>query len=259
MRHPLLIVLACAGLCPLAGAENKAPAPGELIAEADRVRNPDQPFSIVTALTEFRDGREIDAMSLIVYSKEDARSGQYRTLALFQAPPRDEGKVMLKNGGELWFHDPFSKASVRISPQQRLMGQASNGDVMTVNLHRDYAATLAGEESITDVSKTQRSCYKLELRPRGDAGNYHRIEYWLDQADARPVKGKFYSDSDRLLKIVYYGGYKVEMGRERPTEAIIIDGVDRKLVTKMVFKAYRERRIPEAWFQTEYLPRFKGE
>ena len=43
----------------------------------------------------------------------------------------DTGKLMLKNGNDLWFYDPANQASVRISPDQRLLGQAANGDVVT--------------------------------------------------------------------------------------------------------------------------------
>ena len=55
-------------------------------------------------------------------------------------PPRDAGKMVLLDGRSLWFYDPASKASVRISPQQRLIGQAAIGDVLTVNLAVDYTA-----------------------------------------------------------------------------------------------------------------------
>ncbi len=229
-----------------------------VIAESDAVRNPDTPFSTVVSLTEYRNGKKENAMSLNVYSKENPSSGQYRTLALFLNPPKDKGKVMLKNGAELWFYDSVSKSSVRISQQQRLMGQASNGDVMTANMRKDYAAALAGEETIADSARAKVLCNKLNLTSLGDS-NYYRVEYWVAKEDSRPIKGKFYSDSDRLLKIVYFGGYKTELGRARPTEAIIIDGIDPKLVTKMLFSNYAERKIPEEWFQKEYLPRFKGD
>ena len=255
----LSAVLILVGLGAPAHSAEKAKTASEIIAAADAVRNPDEPFSLVTTLIEYRDGQETNTMSLLVYSKEESQNGQYRTLASFMTPPKDKGKVMLKNGGELWFHDPMSKSSVRISPQQRLMGQASNGDVMTANLHHDYKAELAGEETITDVKKAGHLCYKLNLKSGSEASSYLRIEYWVDKENLQPIKGKFYSDSDRLLKIVYYGGYKMELGRQRPTESIIIDGVDRKLVTKMIFRSYEHRKIPEGWFQKEYLPRFQGE
>jgi len=231
----------------------------EIVAASDAVRNPDKPFSLKNLLIEYRDGREQERMSLVVYSKERKRGGEYRSLIRFVEPARDRGKLMLKNGNILWYYDPASKASVRISPQQRLMGQASNGDVVTVNFHNDYNAELSGEETITDAEKKSRICYRLNLRAANASVTYHRIEYWVDKKTYHPVKGKFYSESDRLLKIVYYRAYREQLGKQRPTETVIIDGVDRKLVTKMIYSDYTFRVIPEEWFQKEYLPHFKGE
>ncbi len=54
---------------------------------------------------------------LTVYSKTDADGGQYRSLIHFDAPARDINKLLLKSGSDLWFYDPSSQASVRISPQ----------------------------------------------------------------------------------------------------------------------------------------------
>jgi len=248
------VIVSCAGFCA-AGTDTA----GDIIKKADAVRNPDKPFSVLTSLTEYREGKPTSSMELVVYSRENAETGQYQTLASFNAPAKDKGKVMLKNGAELWFYDSQSKASVRISPQQRLMGQASNGDVMTTNLHTDYTAELAGEEAISDMNKAKVNCNRLNLKSAGNSSNYYRIEYWVEKETCRPMKAKFYSDSDRLLKIVYFGGYKAELGVQRPTEAIIIDGVDRNLVTKMFFNNYEYKRIPAEWFQKDYLPRFKAQ
>lgn len=259
MKLCWMMLLVLNAFLPADALAQKPETADDIVAASDAVRNPDKPFRLTTTLIEYREGRERDKMVLSVYSKEDLNSGQYRSLIRFVAPPRDENKLMLNNGNILWFYDPASKASVRLSPQQRLMGQASNGDVATVNFHKDYQATLITEEVITDASKAQCRCYKLNMRAHNDTVVYHRIEYWVNVENDRPVKGKFYSESDRLLKIVYYRGYQEELGNIRPTELIIIDGVNTKLVTKMTFSQYAYRDIPEQWYQKEYLPRFKGE
>jgi len=70
---------------------------------------------------------------------------------------------------------------------------------------------------------------------------------------------KFYSDSGRALKILYYRGLEERLGRPRPTEAVIIDAVDTSLATTVKFGDLRFQDVPEAWFQREYLPRLKAE
>ena len=46
---------------------------------------------------------------------------------------------------------------------------------------------------------------------------------------------------------------------ERPTEVVIIDGLDPAWVTVMRYSQYTWRDTPDAWFQRDYLPRFKPE
>ncbi|MGZ5071790.1 MAG: outer membrane lipoprotein-sorting protein [Usitatibacter sp.] len=236
-----------------------APDAQSILAASDSIRNPGKPFSLTVTLVEYRDGNESDSSALTVYSKSDPASGQYRSLLRFVAPARDANKLMLKYGNDLWFHDPSSKATIRISPQQRLLGQASNGDVVTVNLAKDYGAKLAGEEDIADGDRKQRHCYKLDLAAVAPDVTYHRVEMWIDASSSRPVKGRFYSESGRLLKTAYYRRYQAQLGEERPTETVIIDGLDPNRVTVMRYADYAWREIPEAWLQRDYLPRFKPE
>jgi outer membrane lipoprotein-sorting protein len=241
------------------GVSYGAPTAQAILAASDAVRNPDKPFGLTVTLVEYRNGKQTDSNTLNVYSKADANSGQFRSLIRFAAPARDMNKLMLKNGNDLWFFDPSSKASIRLSPQQRLLGQAANGDVVTVNLAKDYKAELAGEESVQDGERQTRKCYKLALAGAAPDVTYNRIEMWIDIATNRPVKARFYTESGQLLKTAYYRRYQPQLGLERPTEAIIIDGLDPNWVTVMRYSDYAYRDIPEAWLQRDYLPRFKPE
>lgn len=231
----------------------------EIVAASDKVRNPGEPFRSTDTLTEFIAGKPSDQSVLIVYAKEDPATHQFRNLIRYAAPPRDQGKMVLLDGHVLWFYDPNSKASVRISPQQRLIGQAAIGDVLTVNLAIDYTGTLLGDETIQDAGRKDRQCWHLDMKAANDQAVYNRIEYWVEHGTYYPVKAKFYSDSGRLLKILYYRGFEEQLGRVRPTEAVIIDAVDTSLVTTFKFGEYRAQDIPDAWFQRDYLPRLQPE
>ncbi|MGZ3402089.1 MAG: outer membrane lipoprotein-sorting protein [Phenylobacterium sp.] len=229
----------------------------EIVAKADAVRNPDHPFRGVTTLTEYRGGKPAERNVLAIWSKIDPASHQFHNLVRYVDPPRDAGKMVLL-GHELWFYDPASKTSVRISPQQRLTGQASIGDVLTVNLAIDYTATLTGSEAIADAGKAQRQCWRLDMKAATPNATYNHVEYWIEQGSYRPIKGKFYSDSGRLLKILYYRDFKPTLGGERPGQAVILDAVDPSLVTTVDFSEQRFQDIPDAWFQRDYLPHFTG-
>jgi len=202
----------------------------EIVTAADRVRNPNEPFRSTLVLAEYVSGQERSHSAFVLFSKPDA-SARFRNLLEYLEPPRDAGKRVLLDGRSFWFYDPAPKTSVRISAQQRLVGQAAIGDVLSVNLASDYSATVAGTETIDDATRQKRNTWHLELKAGTDTAVYNRIEYWVEQGTFRPVKGKFYSDSGRLLKIIYYRGFTERLGAQRPSEAVIIDAVDSSLAT----------------------------
>ena len=249
------LVLICLLLAPAAWAQS----PQEVIAHADAIRNPSKPFRLVSTLSEYVGGKLRDQNVLAIYAAPNKASGQFRNLVRYTAPPRDAGKAALLDGTVLWFYDPASKASVRISPQQRLLGQAAIGDVLTVNLAVDYAGKLVGVEPIQDAARQPRTCWHLDMSATNALATYARVEYWVEQQTFRPVKAKFYSDSGRLLKILYYRGFQTVLDADRPTEAIIIDAVDNTLITTVTFSDWHFQDVPESWFQRDYLPRLPPE
>ncbi len=236
-----------------------AATPQEILAASDAIRNPDFPFGLTNTLVEYRKGKETDASTLAIYSKADPKGGQFRSLVRYLAPARDANKLILFNGKDMWFFDPSSKASIRLSPQQRLLGQASNGDVVTVNFAKDYQAVSASEEDTQDGERQNRRSIKLELNAANDSASYHRIVMWVDQSSMRPIKSRFYSESGKLLKTAYYRRYQTVFGAERPTETVIIDGLEPDWVTIMRYSDWVKREVPETWLQRDYLPRFKPE
>ena len=178
------------GLALLVGstAALAAPSAEEILAASDAIRNPGKPFSVTVTLTEFQAGNQVDTSTLVSYSRTNQVGGQFSSLIRFVQPARDTGKLMLKNGNDMWFYDPVSKASVRLSPQQRLLGQASNGDVATVNLARDYKAVLETTEDVQDGERKTRKAYKLKLAAAAPDVTYASIEMWVDATNNQPMR-----------------------------------------------------------------------
>jgi len=257
----LALPVLLAGFMPKASGAVDPPSAQTIIARSDAVRNPDRPFRLSLLLSEYVDGSLRNEILLRVYSKIDRATGQFKNLVRYQEPPRDLGKAVLMYGTTMLFYDPASKSSVRISPQQRLVGQASEGDVVTVNLAKDYSARLLGTdgETLDDADRKPRKCWHLALTPSNDSAIYGKIDYWVEKETYRPVKGKFYSDSGRLLKIAYYHKYQEQLGVARPSEIILIDGVNKKLVTTINSSGHHAMDIPDSWYQRDFLPRLKAE
>ena len=265
-KTSLVFVVVATTLFTSTVAFTQAPAHGgarpsaeDVLTASDRARNPDQPFRVTLTIVEYIGNKPRDRTSLIVYSRENKQTGQFDNLVRYAEPPRDAGKLVLLRGANLWFYDPASKASIRISAQQRLSGQASNGDVLTVNLARDYTTTIVGEETLQDADRQSRDCWHLDMKAATPDAIYNRIESWVERGTSRSVKAKFYADSGRLLKIAYYHKYEQRLDGMRPTEVILIDAVNSNLATTIGYSDYRFQEIPDAWFQRDYLPRLRAE
>ena len=250
-RRRLLIATAALAA---GGAGAQAASAQQILAASDAIRNPGQPFTVEIELVEYRQGATTEASRLQVQAKARAGSGQFRSIVRFLAPARDRDKLMLKDGSDLWFFDPETKASVRVAPQQRLLGQASNGDVVTVNLALDYSAVQAAAEEVSDGDRLTRRSQRLVLEAATAEASYRRIELWVDAGTYAPIKARFYADSGRLLKTAFYRKFQLELGAQRPTETVIIDGIDSQWVTVLRYSNFAFKDLPESWFQRDHLP-----
>lgn len=256
LKSAVLGLAFLASMAPAANGFAAGPDAGEILARADAIRNPQFSFAVDVNLTAFESGKTTDTTRVTTHSRMDD-AGQFLTLVHIDLPVRDEGKLLLRNGNLLWFYDPASKASVRLSPRQRLIGNASNGDVITANFAMDYAVEMAGEEEITDGDRQTRAAYKLRLTSQNDTTPYDVIELWVDKTSSQPLKGQFYTQSGRLLKAAWYRGWEPVLGETRPTEVVIADGFDPKKVTVMKMTNYRPQDLPQSWFSNSWLPRFR--
>ena len=167
--HCVLPVRSC--LAPGPGVV-AAPSADDILAASDAIRNPGRPFSVTVTLTEFQAGKQVDTSTLTSYSRTQQQGGQFASLIRFVLPARDAGKLMLKNGNDMWFYDPTNKASVRLSPQQRLAGaglQRRRGDRQSGERLQGHACV--GEEEIQDGERRKRKAYKLALDGRGTRGH----------------------------------------------------------------------------------------
>src|SRR5579862_8124768 len=114
----LVAALALPLLGPL-GAMAAEPAE-EILKRADLVRGPEEPFSLKLNVTAYRGTDVLNATSVLVNTHDFSRS-----LVEFVSPPRDAGRKLRLVAEDLWVHLPGRHLTSRITPRQRLLGQAS--------------------------------------------------------------------------------------------------------------------------------------
>lgn len=229
----------------------------EIIRRADEVRSPNKPFRYTLTISEYKAGvdqpenKQILDISMRFIKPDGETKADARSLARLIFPPRDRGKVLFSDGYALWFYTPELRRPVPVSPQQRLIGQIANGDVIVTNFEYAYHATLQEE-----VPCGEKICYSLLLERKSAEATWPKIRYYVEkEGDNRPFKASYYSLDDRLFKEVTYHDFKPVLGRMRPTKIVVQDARNGKRYSVMEYSNIRLESLPESWFTRESIMR----
>ena len=241
-KYPTLIgLLLLLFLSPLFAA----PTAKEIIEKADEFRGfQDLSFTFQLNVVSHKPDTAKRSTTLQV----EVKSGD--SLVLYLAPQRDKGRAMLFSGRDLWFHIPHTRKIIRISPAQRLMGEASNGDVAGVDFADDYTAVLKGEATVEG-----KKCYHLSLKAVDRKVAYDRIEYWVDRETFKPVKSDYYAISGKLLKVALYKAFIKVGDGEKLQKLLLINPLFKGRYTWMLYSDYQRIDLPDSRFRKENLNR----
>src|SRR5664280_850751 len=152
-----------------------------LLKQSDTYRNGWPSYVLHLKITNFEQGKSDEERLYEVSQK-----GADRSYVEFMSP-RDKGRHLLMLGDDMWVYLPDTSRPVRITPLERLSGDASNGDVARTNYAIDYAPVYVRTEKVGT-----EECHVLDLTAKRKGATYQRILYWVRVSDARPVKAEFY-------------------------------------------------------------------
>jgi hypothetical protein len=143
---------------------------------------------------------------------------------------------------------PSASRPIRISPLQRLMGQASNGDVARTSFTVDYVA-----KSVTEGEFEGRKTYVLDLAAKDSDIAYNRVQLWIDKTSYEPLRADFYVVSGKLIKRALYRELGVMAGRRVVTSIEIDDLLRSGYRTTMRYSGLTPRENPERMFNKDAL------
>ncbi|WP_157729742.1 outer membrane lipoprotein-sorting protein [Bacterioplanes sanyensis] len=220
------------------------PDANELLQRFDQLRGyGDQGFSFVIENSSHQPEKAPHTNRLKVRVLSDL------SLVSFLSPEREKGRAMLKDGKNMWLYIPGTRKVIRVTPAQRLIGQASNGDVMGTTLSGQYQ--VAAKQA---VQWQQQSSWQLSLQPLQEGATYGRIELWLSQqSPAMPQQAEFYSRSGKLLKTAIYEEVSEFNGHEKLARIKLVDAVRPQHYTIMNFSEYQPEDLDAAIFNKDAL------
>jgi outer membrane lipoprotein-sorting protein len=165
--------------------------------------------------------------------------------------PREKGTFLLMLGDDMWVFLPDTRRPVRITPLERLSGDASNGDVARTNYAYDYDAAYQRREKCGETE-----CHVLELTAKRKSSTYHKIVYWLRVSDARPVKAEFYLTSGKHIKSATFDEYRPVAGATRLVRMTLYDQIRKQSHSVLEFSDFQPRELPDKLFHQGRLDRF---
>jgi outer membrane lipoprotein-sorting protein len=237
----LLIALALLATTPLRAEDAAA-----ILAKVDAYRTPLDSFSIDVELTAFTPHDKGESSKFRVYGK-----GSDRSVVEFIAPSSEKGKLLLMLRDAMWIYMPSASRPIRISPLQRLMGQASNGDVARTSFTVDYVA-----KSVTEGEWEGRKAFVLDLAAKDNDIAYSRVQLWIDKASYEPLRADFYVVSGKLIKRALYRDFGQMAGRRVVTSIEIDDLLRPGNRTVMKYANLVAKQNPERMFNKDALGRW---
>jgi hypothetical protein len=169
-----------------------------------------------------------------------------RSLVISQSPV-EKGQKVLMLGDDFWIILPSSQRPVRITPAQKLLGEASAGDIANMTWSEDYDGAVAGE-----TQRGGRACLQLELTAQHKGATYRRIVLYLARSSGEPVAAELYVASDKLAKEAEFEMGELQ-GRHQVVAMRLLDRIQTNRVTEIRYLQQRARPVPEEVFNPMYL------
>jgi outer membrane lipoprotein-sorting protein len=220
----------------------RAEDPAELLRRVDEARNPLPSFVVDVELTSYEKVKS-EVSKYRVYGK-----GSDRSLVEFRQPAADKGKFLLMSRDAMWIYLPDTSRPIRISPLQRLAGQASNGDVARTSFTVDYVAAGATAERVEE-----RDAWRLDLQAKDPAVAYKNVRLWIDHKTLQPIMADFSVVSGKRIKRAHYREYGLMAGRSVVTMVEIEDLLRPGHRTVLRYSNLQPKDNPDKMFNKESL------
>ncbi len=171
-----------------------------------------------------------------------------KSIVLFKSPS-EAGQKMLMTGDDFWLLMPGTGRPIRVTPQQKLLGDASTGDIATMTWAEDYAGSVAGEETIDG-----KPCLKLALTAQRSGVSYARIDLYLAKGSSEPVRADLYVASDKLAKRASFELDKID-GRRQVTVMRLEDQIQKARETVIRYVSRKPKSLPDEMYNPMFLSR----
>jgi len=239
-----------------AGSPALADDVAAMLRQADAFRRPASAVKVEAEVEQYRQGSLDKERRYTIYIKPGRRS-----LVLMKSPS-EAGQKVLMLGEQFWLLMPDSQRPLRITANQKLLGEASTGDIADMTWSEDYQGSVVGEvecplppagllpEPIA-VAKARR-CFHLDLGAARPGVTYARLDLYLEKASKLPIKADLYVASGKRAKEAWYV-VKPSDGQQRIMAMVLLDGIQTTRHTVVHYRSITAKDSPDEFFNPAAL------
>lgn len=254
MRIPFM-ALAFACTLPAARAADDV---ATMLVAADRYRTGSENLQVETEVVVLKKDGSVDKERRYTVFSQVGR----KSLVLMRSPA-EAGQKVLMLGDDFWLLMPGSSRPLRITPTQKLLGDASTGDIATLRWAEDYSGSVVGDEPCAQAAGgqagptppgTAAQCVHLSLAATRKGASYARVELWLGKAKHEPVAAELYVQSEKLAKLARFIVDK-PAAPSQVDAMVLFDRLSSHAETRVRYLARAPKAVPEAWLNPMFLAR----
>ena len=221
----------------------------EMIAKADRYRlNSEQASKVVSVVHLFENDQLDKTRQYNVYTRPNRES-----LVIFKSAV-EAGQKMLMIEDNYWLLMPKSRRPIRITPMQKLLGEASVGDISTLTWSEDYQGEWVQLVPLNLEGGQQVETHQLRLTAKTKGASYQAIDLWLTTDRYFPIKADLYLRSGKLAKQAWFTEGE-RNGLPSVVAMSLLDKIQPNKRTLIEYQEISEQSLADKYYNPAYLSR----
>ncbi|RXE94945.1 outer membrane lipoprotein-sorting protein [Pseudoalteromonas sp. PS5] len=203
--------------------------------QADQFRSKYDNAKVAIKVSQYEAEQLLTVREFDVYTQS-----QQRALVIYKSKSELGQKVLMK-GNDYWMFLPKSRRPIRITPMQKLLGEAAIGDIATMRWSDDY-------QVVTHHHNAQG--IEMTLQAKHEKVSYQTIKLLVAKENFFPKQAEMFLNSGRLAKTVNFTARGDRVG-----SMLIRDKVQRNKMTQVEYQDFEAVTLSEKFFNPQMLIR----
>ncbi|TKF21567.1 outer membrane lipoprotein-sorting protein [Vibrio genomosp. F6] len=219
-----------------------------MIANADQYRIQPGASKVISFVSLYKHDELDSTRQYNVYTRPNRES-----LVVFKSPV-EAGQKMLMKEDNYWLLMPKSRRPIRITPMQKLLGEASVGDISTLTWSEDYQGEWVNAEQIETGSGQEVSAHQLKLTAITKGASYQVITLWLSAESDFPIKADLYLRSGKMAKQAWFKK-GLRDGLTSVVAMTLLDKIQPSKKTVIEYQDISVQSLDDKYYNPAYLSR----